>query len=155
MYKYNTAVLQAEDKDYQFILRSISDKNSENNPKVLHVLKINPVNEKKVSQMQNKPIYLYGVKSHEVNDIIMSSFTLNSKFHRCVSKKFETELSYGRSLCNVDNELKKKSFVFVTSPKHPANWKPIVRQIIDRDSNENYIIGGTFRNNTDDLYRKI
>ena len=155
-YQYKTAVLQTDDKDYQFIIRSITDKNSENNSKVLHILKINPVNQNEVSEMQNKPLYLYGVKAHKVDGIIKNGFdTLESSFSksiRCVSKQFETEFSHGRSFCNVDNKFKKLSFVFVTSPIVLINYRAKTN---DRDSSKNYIIGGSFRNNTNDKDRTI
>ena len=108
------------------------------------MFRINAGSERRGSQMQRNPLYLYGVRAHEVGDVLTRAF--ESNFKSCVSKNFETEFSNGRSLCNVDDNFTKLSFIFVAIPTHPVSYGG---EISDRDSNGNFISGGSFRNNTD------
>ena len=73
--KYRAEVLQGEDEDYFFILRSLTTKNSFDHPKIHHMFKIRPVDQNEVSKTGGNPLYLHGVKSHKVENVMKFGYT--------------------------------------------------------------------------------
>ena len=115
-YNYKMEVLKTENNDYQFIQSLIRDNNSDWNPKVVNIFKINTVNKNEVSQIQNKELYLYGVRAENINGVLKSSFQ-NKIFRNflAATNNFERQYCNGVNYCNVDKKIKNYSFVFVTS----------------------------------------
>ena len=121
--KYRTELLKEEDNDYKFMLRSIvNNKPFENHAKILHIIKVNPVDRNEVAIMNNKYLLLNGVRSNKVNDILTQGYPRTEYvFHDYssiinfyqVSSCFNNEIRKGFSYCEVDNVVKKLSFVFV------------------------------------------
>ena len=152
-------ILGSENRDYQFILRSIAHANEENNPKVFEIFKItralkcydpyacNLNNRKK----EGNQLLLYGVTSDKVEDILKSDFEFDhSALHEDfnvnhatnnLDMEFKKGLSYhydGKK----GEELLELSFVFVTSFSRGCE-----NLAGDRDSNGNCVRFGTFRDN--------
>ena len=124
--KYKPELLQKEDDDYKFVVRSIKNKNAENYPEIVHIFKINPVNKNEVCKMENKYLYLNGIKSNEVNNILTFGYPEkqnNSSDDSCEDLDYyhyaytflEHEIEDGISYDEVDNVVKKLSFVFMVS----------------------------------------
>ena len=126
------------------------------------MFKINPVNENSKTSMKiksptmkthNKELFLYGVTGDKINDILEKSFTCRREDIRlsrikCATNNFVKEFSSGINYCSVKNEVKKCSFVFVTSLMY------VDRNFISYSesfASEDVGVGrNNFRNNTGD-----
>ena len=152
--KYKAERLDTENVDYKFILCSIADKNAENKPKIMHVFKINPVDKTEVVKMKDKCLYLKGIKSNKVNNTL--TFGYPFKQHNLIDNKLHynnhvfsflgDEIEEGLSYCEVDNAVKKLSFVFVASSE--TNYKGFCLKGSDilRDSRGSCAAVGLFSN---------
>ena len=153
-YMYTMEVLQKDDKDYQFIMRRITNKNSDNNPKVFHMFKIHPVNHIEVSQKCNNELALFGLTADKINDVLKSSFEFDEQCDsrdEWATNDFEYQYSKGISYCNVEKQIRKLSFVFVSSFAPEARVDHLVDQYVykgEYDSNGNFVTTGNFRNIT-------
>ena len=119
-------MLQKENDDYKFIVQSITNKNALNYPKILHVFKINPVDKNEVSKVKDRCLYLRGIKSNEVNNVLTYGYpekqnnSINESSNdldnvRFAPLIFRNEIEEGVSYYGVDNVVKKLSFVLVIS----------------------------------------
>ena len=72
--KFYTELLDENDDDYKFILRSFDKKNSENLPKIRQLFRISLSDENEVYNYKEKYLYLNGVKVKEVKDILSNGF---------------------------------------------------------------------------------
>ena len=70
---YKSEVLREEDRDYQFIMRSLS--NVANSPKIHHMFKIVPADQIGMLKTRGSPLYLHGVKSHRVENVMKFGYT--------------------------------------------------------------------------------
>ena len=122
--KYRPELLQKEDGDYKFILQSLTSKNANSSSKMLHVFKINPVDAGEVNKIKDKCLYLNGITSNNVNNILIFGYPEKQNnlvddeqhYNNCyASTLLEDEIEDGISYCEVDNVVKKLSFVFVVS----------------------------------------
>ena len=118
--KFYTELLEKNDDDYKFILRSFNKKNAENLPKLRQLFRISATDENEVYNYKEKNLYLHGVKVKEVKDILTNGFTeeeidLDDSYE--IQFEATTELSFeircGRNYCEADNTVKELSFVFV------------------------------------------
>ena len=148
--RYTKEIVQVEDDDYKFILDSIADINKENIPKILHLFKINPVDKNEVTNLKDTCIFLSGIKSNKVNEILTNGYSRNK--YKKGHKKFDTELATtsfdeqvesGLSYHAVDNVVKKVSFVFVASSEDEY-WELETKQVV-RDSRGSCVEVGLFR----------
>ena len=73
---YKIEALKSTDTDYQFLLRSINCKKSQEN---LHIFRINLVEQNKVRKCfrQNAPLYLHGVEANKVNNLLNSGYPID------------------------------------------------------------------------------
>ena len=135
--RFKTELLKTTDKDYQFILRSITDDSCNANSKVLHIFRINPIDQIQVNKLKYTDLYLHGIKSNKIIDVLSSGYPSDTEslLKKCNDKCFNVELSKspcsckivsndlkkeilkGTSYCNVENEVGKMSFVFVVGGK--------------------------------------
>lgn len=86
--KYKTELLSSKDKDYQFVLRSINDKHSNENLSIRYLFRINPQDQNEANFINNVPLYLHGIKANKVLDILTSGY--NTDFET-VKKKCKEE----------------------------------------------------------------
>ena len=157
--KYEAEILETENRDYQFVLRSVEDANGKNNPKVLEIFKLTRVlkfydpharyNRKK----EGHQLLLCGVTSDKVEDILKSDFEFDhSALHEDfivnhATNNFDMEFKKGLSYHydgKKGEELIELSFVFVTSFSRGSEK---FSGDCDRDSDGNYVKFGTFREN--------
>ena len=154
---YQTELMEKEDKDYQIILNSVTDKNSNFNPKVLQLYNIKPSGSYKIDQFRGNPLCLHGVKANKVNDLLQYGYPKKS-MHFCgdnhiqdridcidfslvASSYFDQEVLKGSSYCKTDGGMSKLSFVFVLS----KNYVSKSSQNEEADSRGCFIPKGTFR----------
>ena len=136
--KYKTEALQTSHKDYRFISSSLDYSECEENTKILHLFRIDPVDENEAEAINASSLYLQGVTANKVMNILTSGYpkylealdeqckkgcfaenVLRSNNCFCYgSTSLSTEILKGTSYCSVENKVKKLSFVFVTSKKH-------------------------------------
>ena len=122
--KINTELLEKADGDYKFILRLINNKNAENFPKIRQMFRIYSVDKNEALNFKEKYLYLNGVKADEVKYVLTNGYPNNQnslKEFEPVLCKAKTNLSlatrFGCSYSEVDNTVKKLSFVFVVCSK--------------------------------------
>ena len=93
---------------------------------MLHVFKINPVDKNDVCKMEDRCLYLNGIISNKVNNILTFGYPEkqnNSSNESCDDLDYDLyaftvlgyEIEEGISYCGVDNVVKKMSFVFAVS----------------------------------------
>ena len=162
--KYKTELLQTVDKDYQFLLRSLTDDDCKDNPNIVNIFKITSVDKNEDRRIINNTLYLQGVKSDKVVNILKSGYPLSSELfekqckEECfgenvlrtdncsciVSNSLDRELPKGISYCNVDDEVKKIAFVFVASSGHVSSLD-YARTSANTDSRGCSIVCDSFR----------
>ena len=133
--KYKTQLLETQNEDYQFILRSIIDENSNHNPTVRYIFRINHVDLNEVEKLKNSFLYLQGVKANKVMNVLkfgypkdyeslrkqckeecFGEYVLRNGNCSCkVSTLLDEELPKGVSYCKVQDKVKKLLFVLVAS----------------------------------------
>ena len=110
-------------------MRSFNNKNAENLPKIRQLFRISPSDKKEAYKFKERYLYLYsnvsGVKAvknlltngypEQENDLDDTDSTYG------YTTDLEFEISSGCSYCEVDNTVKKLSFVFVVCSKE--NYK--------------------------------
>ena len=76
--KYKTEILQTQDRDYQYVSRSITNKNYNGNTTVLHMFRVNPVDSNEVRKpycsLLDVLFYLHGVKANNIMDALTSGY---------------------------------------------------------------------------------
>ena len=158
--KYSLNTVQKEDNDYKFILGSI--KTSSFTPEIHHMFRINLKEKKEVDQIQDRRLFLHGVKSNKVENIISSGYsdqlwTFNDKCKedciycvkplcaRYTSESFSLESfkSIGNRKTAKDQKYVNKQLVylFVVADKEMSS-KIITKKT---DSRGCYIEDGSFR----------
>ena len=150
-FNYKPEDLQTSDEDYQFVLSSLKNQDCKEIPKVLHVFRINPVDQNETQFTTFNYFYLHGITSNNVVNVLTSGYPMSDlEFteqckERCVGKNINRkncscycssslsrELSKGVSYCNVENKLEKLSFVFVTSEKTTFSaWQTYSDEFLD------------------------
>ena len=130
---HKTEELKPTNEDYQFIFNLVSDETSEKNKKVLHIFRINPVDQNEERKIHNACLYLHGVKSDKVVNILQSGYPkswesydkkcekeciredifLKKKCSCLTSNELTKELFKGTSFCTLEGDVRKLSFVFV------------------------------------------
>ena len=135
--KYEAELLQNSNRDYIFVLRSMTEKNPNGNPTVVQVYRINPVDKSEIEKMHDGLLYMHGVKSDKVLDVLASGYPvshddfvkpyrLSAKESYCdVSTNLDFELKKGTSYCVSDGRVRKLSFVFLASKGNSAEVSPI------------------------------
>ena len=132
--KYKAELLLTSSRDYQFVLRSMTEKNPNGNPTVVQIYRINPVDKSEVEKMRDGLLYMYGVKADKVLDVLASGYPASHDdfvkpyrfmFEPCncypedcycnVSTDLDYELKKGTSHCVTDGRVEKLSFVFLAS----------------------------------------
>lgn len=132
---YRTEIMNKNDKDYEFIVNSVTDEKSQFNPKLLHLFKINPSFSYEIKEMQGKLLYLHGIKASKVVDVLNFGYPKSLKhsgknhskdnfsgsdFVPIATNLFKQEILKGLSHCKTTNGASKLSFVFVVSSKENA-----------------------------------
>ena len=138
--KYKTKLLQKENDEYNFILRSITDINAEINPKILHIFKIKPVEKHEVTTFKDNLLFLNGIKSNNVNEILNFGYPKKQSNSRKTGKEevpgwyletfrptLKIEIDKGISYCEVGDVVKKLSFVFVAKCSEESYRKKFFR----------------------------
>ena len=119
--KYSTELLQKENDDYKFILRSFSN---ENMLKIKQLFRINPNDENEVDNLKQKYLYLNVVERDQVKDILTNGYPKDpedSDPDICYSRDYSlitATTSLGMinfSYFQVDNAVKKLLLVFVSA----------------------------------------
>ena len=138
--KYKTDALQTLDDDYQFVLKSLGRADCKKIPKVLHMFRINPLDQYEAGMIQNSSLYWHGVPANKVENILTSGYfkyqgkeSLAPFREHCKKECFNErilltrncfcrgsaslsrEILKGASYCYVESEVRKLSFVFVAS----------------------------------------
>ena len=160
--KYALNSLEGTDKDYNFILRSI--KSSSYTPKILRMFKIEDKNndKKEVDKIRGSRLFLHGVKSNNIQNILSSGYTdkLWSLIEKCKEdcltcmKPFcarYTSESFGTEVCksirnfkisaDEENTNRKLAYLFVVGGKEMNNKTTTD----DADSQGCYVKDGTFQ----------
>ena len=73
-FKYKAELLQTSNRDYQFVLGSMTEGNPNSNWTVLKIYRINPVDESEVEKMRDGFLYMHGVKANEVSDVLARGY---------------------------------------------------------------------------------
>ena len=85
--KYQAEFLNVTDEDYNFVLRSIeNDRSVAACCKVLHILKINPVDKNEVAKLKGERLLFNGMKSNEINKILTSGYPSHTFFTRNIEQ---------------------------------------------------------------------
>ena len=172
--KYKPELLTPENEDYGFVLRSIEDKNTNENPEIFKLYKIvSGVDE--AQNVQGGSLYLKGVKANEVMNILNLGYSyefepsnsnfLNQKTSPKDSLKdceLKRQLEKGASYCLIEDSCKKLSFVFVNVCDSDSGFmsgysdKEGLKEnnsndTDSTDSRGNYVLNGTFRGSKNDF----
>ena len=157
--KYKTEVLQKENDDYKFILRSLEAKNDTHIPKILHIVKINPIDKNELTKLKDKCLYLTGINPNKIKNILKWGLyqKCNEKFDpdlNFASTNYEEEVTRGLSYCEVGGTVKQLSFILVSSSHDNYCCTNTNKEYIE-DSRGSRIDVGLFRANDDIMFRKI
>jgi len=179
--QYKTEFLETSDKDYQFILRSVTDDSCNKNPNVLHMFRINPTDENQENKLLNTKLYLHGTKANKITEVLKSGypkypkekeflreqcndkcfsadFTKSVCTCKSISNDLEWQLSKGTSYCKVEDEVKKMSFVFVVGGEKEKPYCFKTRRLSTpqiSDSRGCTVSYGSFRNPKFDSCRRF
>ena len=77
--KHKTQLLETHNEDYEFILRSITDENSNHNSKVLYMFRINPVDPNEARKLEDNLLYLQGVTANRVMNVLELNVIITRK----------------------------------------------------------------------------
>ena len=156
---YKMELLQKNDADYKFILRSLKDKNTANNPKIMYLLKFNPVDKTLVNpvvetySLKDKYLYLRGIEHHKVENILNRGFLqkckkkIDTPLTRCTTS-YKQEVIQGSGYFEVDEEFKKLSFVLVSGSESEYGNVSLNNMEVIKDSRESCAVDGLFSDDT-------
>ena len=126
--KFSTEILQKDDGDYKFIVRSFATEKIGKINKISKLFRINPINKTKVAKLKHKHLYLNGVEINKVKYVLTNGYPKDQKERNNSEINFTVPTIdlYNEShrkicCCEIDNEVKKLSFVFVVSSE--VNYK--------------------------------
>ena len=119
--KFGTELLNKDDDDYKFILRSIHNKSAGDIPKIRHLFRIYSVDKNKVLNFKQKFLYLNGIKADKIKYVLTNGYPKDQSNcfhgvlnHATTNLRLATHV-FRRNYCEVDNTVKRLSFVFVVS----------------------------------------
>ena len=142
-------------------MRSIDDKcNKKHFSKIKQLFRINPTDKNEVLNLKQKYIYLNGVKADKIQYILANGYPND----QCNLKELNQELQltttnlsiatrYGSSYCEVDDTVKKLSFVFVVCLKD--NYEEHKDGKLIEDSRKSVTREGKFGNNETGVTKSI
>ena len=156
--KYKREALQKQNDDYQFVMSSIRNQRPAIVEKVLHVFKIQPVDQNEIRRMKGSRLYLHGIKSNEVESVLKNGYhdqmwsfnqvcmddCVQCKSEKCalyMSDCVDVEITKGVS-CSHD-EYRKFSFVYVVSGQDSLQSNKHNKVV--SDSRGNHVKNGHFK----------
>ena len=136
-FKYKAELLQTSNRDYQFVLGSITETDCRNyNPKIVKIYRINPADESETEKMRDSFLFMHGVPANHVLDVLARGYPASreddEKHCKCgprgcdcrATTDLDIELLKGTSHCVTNGQLRKLSFVFLASERKIAEAPP-------------------------------
>ena len=139
--KFSTELLQKENDDYKFILRSFGIKDGEDLPKVRQLFKINPTEKNEITIFKHKFLYVDGIEADKVKAILTNGYP---KDQNILKTWLYNEVHSNADYYQVDDAVKKLSFVFVVCSVDNYGDQHLKSKKIVRDSRGSLTREGLF-----------